>query len=150
MAAHREGRLHRACSVFVFDTAGSLLLQQRAPEKYHSAGLWSNTCCTHPAPGESPEEAAHRRLDEEMGFDCQLRWAFGFVYRVPLDHELTEHEYDHVFVGHARSEPQPDAREVSAWRWADATTIQREMREHPETYTEWFKLAFPRVLATQA
>src|SRR5919205_4313288 len=107
LQAHVEGALHRAVSVFVFDGGGRLLLQKRAPTKYHSAGLWSNTACGHPRPGESTLAAARRRLREEMGFDCELREAFQFLYRAELDGELVEHEYDHVFVGVHDRDPAP-------------------------------------------
>src|SRR2546423_9920022 len=111
LETHREGRLHRAFSIFIFDGAGRLLLQKRAPTKYHSGGLWSNTACGHPRPGEETVAAAHRRLREEMGFDCELRAAFGFLYRAELRERLIEHEYDHVFVGEFRGAPAPDVAE---------------------------------------
>jgi isopentenyl-diphosphate delta-isomerase len=107
--------MHRAFSVFVFDSRGRLLMQKRAREKYHSGGLWSNTCCGHPRPGEATEAAALRRLGEEMRFGCELRRSFGFVYRVELDHRLVEHEFDHVFVGEFDGEPAPDSSEVEEW-----------------------------------
>ena len=141
MQTHREGALHRAFSVFVFDGAGRLLLQKRAAGKYHSGGLWSNTACGHPRPGEATEAAARRRLREEMGFDCELRAAFGFVYRAELDGALVEHEYDHVFVGTFEGEPAPDPAEVEDWRWVGAAELRRELREEPERYSSWFKLA---------
>jgi len=103
MSAHREGVLHRAFSVFVFDRSGRLLLQRRALDKYHSGGLWSNTCCSHPGPGERPIDAAHRRLEEEMGFDCPLTGGYAFTYRVDVGNGLVEHEFDHVFVGQCQS-----------------------------------------------
>ncbi len=142
--AHREGLRHRAFSVFVFDGGGRLLLQQRSMLKYHSGGLWSNTCCSHPRPGESVPAAAHRRLREEMGFDCPLRSAFSFVYKAAFDNGLIEHEYDHVLVGRFDGDPAPDAREVLAWRAASIDSIRREMAARPESYAVWFRLAVER------
>lgn len=141
MEAHRRGILHRAFSVFVFDENERLLLQRRARRKYHSGGLWSNTCCSHPQVGESLGEAAHRRLREEMGFDCPLETVYGFVYRATLEGGLVEHEYDHVLVGRFRGVPTPDGREVEEWRWATVAAVQSECIEDPSAYTAWFKLA---------
>lgn len=144
--AHREGKLHRAFSVFVFDPRGRLLLQRRARTKYHSAGLWTNTCCSHPRPGESVDAAARRRLREEMGMECELRGAFPFVYRAELDRGMTEHEYDHVLVGESDRDPAPDPDEVDAWAWVDADAVRREVAERPERFTHWFRLALPELL----
>lgn len=141
MAAHRKGLLHRAFSVFVFDDAGRMLLQQRAPGKYHSGGLWSNTCCSHPRPGESVLDAARRRLREEMGFDCPLEAAFGFIYRTDLDHGLTEHEYDHVVIGRYNGEPVPNPDEVGGWQWMSLEDVRGAVADRPETFTVWFRIA---------
>ena len=141
MSAHAEGRLHRAFSVFVFDGAGRLLLQRRARTKYHSGGLWSNTACGHPRPLETTQEAARRRLREEMGFDCELTEAFGFVYRAELDNDLVEHEYDHVFVGTFEGDPAPDASEVEAWRRVSLEELRVELRERPREFTYWLREA---------
>src|SRR5215207_2015722 len=142
MEVHRAGALHRAFSVFIFDGAGRLLLQKRARGKYHSGGLWSNTACGHPRPGETTRAAARRRLREEMGFDCELREAFEFVYRAELDGALVEHEYDHVFVGtHAGEDPAPDDSEVEDWRWVSMEELRRCLREEPERYSYWLKAA---------
>ncbi len=142
LRAHREGALHRAFSVFVFDRRGRLLLQKRAATKYHSAGLWSNTACGHPRPGEATATAARRRLREEMGFDCELREAFVFLYRAEVDDALVEHEYDHVFIGvYAGGEPAPDPAEVADWRWVSAGELRRALRQEPWRYTRWLKLA---------
>lgn len=143
--AHERGLLHRAFSVFVFDPNGEWLLQRRAAGKYHSGGLWSNTCCSHPRPGEAIEDAAHRRLREEMGFDCPLEPAFSFLYRAPLDGGMIEHELDHVFVGVHSGNPDPDPAEVGAWRWATGDTIRRELARAPHTFTYWFALAFEKL-----
>jgi isopentenyl-diphosphate Delta-isomerase len=141
LRAHRAGALHRAFSVFVFDAGGRLLLQRRAREKYHSGGLWSNTACGHPRPGEATEAAARRRLREEMGFECELRRAFDFVYRAELGGGLVEHEYDEVFVGEFAGEPAPDPSEVEAWRWVSMSELRRDLREEPARYTFWLKVA---------
>ncbi len=143
LAVHRDGRLHRAVSVFVFDDAGRWLLQRRAGGKYHSAGLWSNTACTHPRPGELPEAAAARRLGEEMGIACLLRPAFSFLYRAELHggpEPLVEHEFDHVFVGRFEGAPAPAPVEVSGWRWAEAEAVQAAVARAPERFTPWFRL----------
>jgi len=137
LAAHRKGLLHRAFSVFVFDRAGRLILQRRAAGKYHSAGLWSNTCCGHPRPGEPLERAAKRRLKEEMGFECPLEHVFSFVYRAPLDHGLTEHELDHVFIGRFDGAPRPDRDEVSEWRAADLAELLTDLDNNPARYSVW-------------
>jgi isopentenyl-diphosphate Delta-isomerase len=141
LQAHLEGRLHRAISVFVFNDRGEMLLQRRAESKYHSGGLWSNTCCSHPRPGEETIAAADRRLREEMGFQTPLEAAFTFLYRAELEAGLVENELDHVFVGTTDAEPMPDPREVDAWRWIDPTDLRRELAEHPETFTAWFPIA---------
>jgi isopentenyl-diphosphate delta-isomerase len=141
MEVHRAGALHRAFSVFVFDGRGRLLMQKRAADKYHSAGLWSNTACGHPRPGEATGEAAHRRLYEEMGFDCELRAAFQFLYRAELDGALVEHEYDHVFVGTYGGDPAPDPSEVEEWRWVTMGELLRGLSEKPQLYSRWLKLA---------
>jgi isopentenyl-diphosphate delta-isomerase len=141
LRAHREGSLHRAFSVFIFDRAGRLLLQKRARGKYHSGGLWSNTACGHPRPGVETRAAARRRLREEMGFDCELREAFEFLYRAELDGALVEHEYDHVFVGTHEGDPAPDPSEVEEWRWVSMGELLRGLSERPELYSRWLKLA---------
>jgi len=146
LRAHVDGTLHRAFSVFVFNSDGNLLLQQRHPGKYHSGGLWSNTCCSHPRPGEAVEAAAQRRLQEEMGFDCGLERLFGFVYKTQLDHDLYEHEYDHVFVGRYDGAPIPNDVEVSGWRWVRPEVLRSSVAEDPRRYTYWFRLALDRVL----
>ena len=145
MDAHRSGGLHRAFSVFVFDSAGNVLLQKRARDKYHSGGLWSNTCCSHPRPGETIVEAARRRLFEEMGFTCELREVFSFVYRAEVGNDLVEHEYDHVLVGTFDGQPSPDAREVEDWRWCAMDELRKDLAGNPANYTRWLTLAFERV-----
>lgn len=142
LSVHRDGRLHRAVSVFLFDSSGRWLLQRRADGKYHSPGQWSNAACTHPRPGEAPVDAASRRLAEEMGVRCALRPAFSRVYRAELTgpHQLVEHELDHVFVGAYEGTPAPAAVEVSDWRWADEVDLRRHLSDAPEHYTPWFHI----------
>ena len=147
MAAHRNGILHRAFSIFVFGEADRLLLQRRARGKYHSGGLWSNTCCSHPRSGEALLDAAHRRLREEMGFDCPLDRVFGFVYRAALDSDLVEHEYDHVIAGRFQGDPAPDIREVDGWKWEGVPAIRSQLAERPHAFTAWFQLALDGLLA---
>jgi isopentenyl-diphosphate delta-isomerase len=139
-AAHRAGALHRAFSVFVFDARGRLLLQQRAAAKYHSGGLWSNTACGHPRPGEATATAARRRLREEMNFECELREAFNFIYRAGVGGALVEHEFDHVFVGEYADDPAPDVAEVESWKWIALDDLRRDLAREPQLYSAWLKL----------
>ena len=142
MPAHESGKLHRAFSIFVFSADGRVLLQQRAFSKYHSGGLWTNTCCSHPRPGETVSTAAHRRLSEEMGFDCELTLSFSFIYRAELDKGLTEHEFDHVLTGTFDGEPHINTYEAAAWRWAEPGEVDRDLVERPAQYTVWFRIAW--------
>lgn len=144
--AHEKGILHRAFSIFIFNDKGELLLQQRAQDKYHSGGLWTNTCCSHPQPGEDILESAHIRLQEEMGFDCNLKEIFQFTYRAELDHGLTEHELDHVFVGRFNGRPVINQEEASAYRWIGLKELKQDLQVREEAYTEWFKIAIVKVL----
>jgi len=137
--AHRKGLLHRAISVFLFNSNGQWILQQRASNKYHSNSLWSNTCCTHPFPGESTLEAAHRRLSEEMGLNCDLKPVFQFVYKEQLDNELTEHELDHVFIGFSDKEPVINPMEVMDYCYKNFSDLQQDIKINPEKYTIWFR-----------
>jgi len=143
MAAHRQAVLHRAFSVFIFNSSGEMLLQQRAREKYHSAGLWTNACCSHPRPGEDTREAAIRRLREELGFTTDLLKLFEFTYRTAYDNGLTEFEFDHVFVGTYDQEISPDRTEVSDYRYQSLPGIEADLASAPATFTSWFQLAFP-------
>lgn len=149
LRAHREGKLHRAFSVFVLNTAGELLLQRRAVDKYHSGGLWSNTCCSHPRPGENTVAAAHRRLREELGFDCPLRPLYRFIYRAELDGGMIEHECDYVLVGQYDGDPVPDPVEVSDWSWATPAAIALALETEPAHFTFWFRLAFGRFMESR-
>jgi len=139
LEAHRSGELHRAFSVLLFNRRGELLLQRRALGKYHSGGLWTNTCCGHPRPGEITTAAARRRLGEEMGIDCELVPLFSFIYRADLDGGLTEHELDHVLVGRWDADPLPDPEEAEDWRWVPFETLRSEVEARPELFTFWFR-----------
>ena len=150
MEAHQKGLLHRAFSVFIINSQGEMLLQQRALNKYHSGGLWTNTCCSHPLPGEDILTAAHRRLAEEMGFDCALREIFSFTYRASLDNGLTEHEFDHVLLGVYDGAITPDAEEVAAYRSLPVDAVARLLRDEPDAFTHWFHIAFPKIAAFMA
>jgi isopentenyl-diphosphate delta-isomerase len=142
----KDAPLHRAFSIFVFNSQGKLLLQQRAQGKYHFAGLWTNTCCSHPTKGKTLEEAAHRRLQMEFGFDTELTEMLSFIYRAydPIS-GLTEHEFDHVLVGRFDGEPMPNSEEIDSWKWVDLADVKRELERNPALYTPWFKIAMERM-----
>lgn len=147
MDAHKgDGKLHRAFSVFIFNSKGQMMLQKRAVGKYHSGSLWTNTCCGHPRPGESNESAAKRRLQEEMGFQIELTEKFSFIYHVALDKGLSEHEYLHVFIGNYENAPNPDPEEVEDWKWVEIEDLKRDIEANPEKYTKWFPLSLPRII----
>lgn len=146
MAAHRSGTLHRAFSVFIFNSKGQLLLQQRALDKYHSGGLWTNTCCSHPRLGERTSDAAYRRLREEMGMECELTELFQFSYRHEFENGLIENEYDHVFMGISDELPLPNPDEVGDFRYIDTDLLLFELLEQPNKYTPWFKICLEQVL----
>jgi len=141
--AHKEGKLHRAFSIFIFNAQGELLLQKRAQSKYHCGGLWSNTCCGHPKPNEPLEHAIHRRLKEEMGIDGELRKAFQMMYKVPFDNGLTENEFLHVFVGTIDKQPVINKDEADDFKWMRLEDLKRDIKENSEAYTYWFKKALP-------
>lgn len=142
MEAHRKGLLHRAFSVFIFNSMGDLLLQQRADDKYHSGGLWTNACCSHPSPGESTRSAAVRRLREEMGFAVPLEEVFSFIYRANFSNGLTEHEFDHVFVGTYDGVVEPDAKEVKSFAFRSPEETDRMIEDNPSMFTTWFVIAW--------
>ena len=146
MEAHEKAVLHRAFSVFIFNSEGKLMLQQRAQHKYHSPGLWTNTVCSHPREGEKTDTAAHRRIVEEMGFDCSFSEAFSFVYRADVGQGLIEHEFDHVFIGSSNTKPTINADEVASWKYVDLQWLEEDIKENPQEYTEWFKIALAEVL----
>jgi isopentenyl-diphosphate Delta-isomerase len=145
MEAHRKGLLHRAFSVFVFNRKGEMLLQQRAMNKYHSGGLWTNACCSHPALGESTDTAVHRRLVEEMGFDTPAHKLFDFVYKADFENGLTEYEFDHVYSGEYDGEIRCNPDEVMDYCFKPMHAIAESLQTRPGLYTAWFQLAFPKI-----
>lgn len=145
LAVHQSGVLHRAFSVFIFNQKGEILLQRRSDEKYHSAGLWSNTCCSHPLKGESVNDAVPRRMKEEMGMQCNTQFQFSFIYKAALENGLTEHELDHVYFGESDDVPVPDPSEVKDWKYLHPEILKEEMIFHPHKYSAWLKICFPRV-----
>jgi len=145
LEAHRKGLLHRAFSVFIFNSSQQLLLQKRALNKYHSAGLWTNTCCSHPRPEEEIIPAAQRRLWEEMAIKCTLVPVFTFIYKAHFDNGLIEHEYDHVFIGKTDNIPKINKEEADEWKYMALKDIKEDIIINPANYTEWFKLSYDRV-----
>lgn len=145
LKVHQEGKLHRCFSIFVFNSYGQMLIQKRAKTKYHSGGLWTNTCCSHPGKGEALESAAHRRLKEEMGFDCDIKEAFSFIYKAKLDHELFEHEYDHVFIGKFNREPVLNSEEADDYKCVYLNDLKKNIKRCPDDYTIWFKIAMEKI-----
>jgi len=144
MEAHEKALLHRAFSVFIFNEQNELMLQQRALDKYHSPGLWTNTCCSHQRDGESNIQAGKRRLQEEMGFVVDLQESISFIYKAPFDNGLTEHEFDHVLLGKFNDAPEVNPEEVASWKWMSLNAIKEDMTVHPELYTAWFKIIFSK------
>ncbi|MGR7812127.1 isopentenyl-diphosphate Delta-isomerase [Lacinutrix undariae] len=144
MEAHEKALLHRAFSVFVFNDKNELMLQQRAAHKYHSPLLWTNTCCSHQREGESNIEAGKRRLMEEMGFVTDLKETISFIYKAPFDNGLTEHEFDHIMLGHFNENPNINPDEVEAWKWMDLEAVKTDIERQPELYTAWFKIIFEK------
>jgi len=140
MEAHRTGSLHRAFSVLLFNSRGEMLLQKRAQTKYHSSGLWTNTCCSHPRPGESLEEATRRKLRQEMGIEANPRFAFKFQYKAPLDNQLIEYEIDHVFIGQFDGEPVLNEHEAEDWKFVDLHSLKQQIHTEPQQFTPWFRL----------
>ena len=141
-AAHVNPHLHRAFSIFIFNSKGELLMQQRALSKYHSPGLWTNTCCSHPRDGETLTEATSRRLMEEMGMTCEMHEVYTFIYKAPVGKGLTEHEFDHVWIGRSDETPQINREEVESWKYMSLSDLKVDIQLHPELYTEWFKITF--------
>lgn len=147
LKAHQNGaKLHRAISIFVFNSNGETMLQRRAMGKYHTPGRWSNTCCSHPMPGEDVADAAHRRLSEEMGFDCEMHEAFSFIYRAEVENGLTEHEYDHVFFGTFEGEPRLNPDEVMDYKWMGLDALKSEIEKKPKEFTPWLMIVLDRVI----
>ncbi|MDA0197078.1 MAG: isopentenyl-diphosphate Delta-isomerase [Bacteroidetes bacterium] len=142
---HQLGLLHRAFSVFIFNSKGELLLQQRADNKYHSAGLWTNTCCSHPRFGEETADAVERRLNEEMGLSCKTNFAFNFTYKTKFENGLTEHELDHVYFGITDNLPIPEKSEVRDWKYMSLQDLELDIIQKAQIYTEWMKICLPQV-----
>ncbi|HET6245626.1 MAG: isopentenyl-diphosphate Delta-isomerase [Bacteroidetes bacterium] len=146
LSAHQSGALHRAFSIFVFNSKGELLLQQRADEKYHSAGLWSNTCCSHPCHGEEMKEVIQRRLNEEMGMGCSLEFKFSFIYKIQFENGLIEHEFDHVYFGKSDALPKPDLSEAKAYKYISLQKLKEEIESNPEHFSAWLKICLEKVI----
>ena len=143
---HQLGLLHRAFSVFIFNSNGQLLLQQRSDDKYHSGGLWTNTCCSHPRFREDLNDAIERRLIEEMGIKCKTSFEFSFLYKAEFENGLKEHEYDHVYFGVCDEIPVPEKTEVKNWKYIDLNSLEESLKNHPEKYTAWLKICFDKIL----
>lgn len=147
LEAHKDGgKLHRCFSIFVFNDEGELLIQKRAENKYHCPGMWANTCCSHQEPGENTLDAAHRRLQEEMGFDCSLEEIFVFQYKAEFDNGLTEKEIDHVLLGRYNDDPDPNPEEVGDWKWIKPGELLIDIERNPEKYTKWLRISIEEVL----
>ena len=145
LEVHKQGLLHRAFSIFIFNGKGEMLLQQRAFTKYHSGGLWTNACCSHPMPGEKTMDAANRRLMEELGFETTIEKIFDFTYKAEFDNGLTEHEFDHVFAGEYEGELDINPAEVNDFVYKEVSAIKNEIQTEPQKFTAWFHIAFPKI-----
>jgi len=151
LKAHQNGgKLHRAFSVFIFNSKGETMLQQRAMSKYHTPGKWTNACCSHPMPGETTIAAAHRRLKEEMGFDCDMEEKFSFVYKAEVGNGLTEHEYDHVIFGKYDGKPKLNKQEAMAYKWISLTKLKEELQRNPEDFTPWLRIVVDKVILARS
>lgn len=144
LEAHQKAVLHRAFSVFILNSKGELMLQQRAKHKYHSPGLWTNTCCSHQRQGETNIQAGMRRLQEEMGFTTDLKEIISFIYKAPFDNGLTEHEFDHVLIGYYEDSPIINHDEVADWKWMPLEDVKNDIDTYPELYTVWFVIIFTK------
>lgn len=145
MEAHKTGALHRAFSVLVFNSDGYLLLQRRAASKYHSGGLWTNTCCSHPSPGQSTMDSALMRLKQEMGISADLNYHSCFTYQANLDYGLQEHEFDHVYIGRSDQKPIPNPDEVQEYKYLSPENVSQEILHNPQAYSEWFKIIWAKI-----
>lgn len=145
LEAHKKACLHRALSVFIFNSKGEMLLQKRASHKYHSPSLWTNTCCSHPYPKEDSASAASRRLMQEMGLTAELSFVYKFIYKADFENGLTEYEYDNVFTGISDESPTLNPEEACEWKYITKEALLTDIEAHPEQYTEWFKLCIPRI-----
>lgn len=146
LQAHQEGKLHRAFSIFIFNDKNELLVQQRALSKYHSAGLWTNTCCSHPRPNETIKDSANRRLYEEMGLSCELQIKTNFIYKTAFDNGLTEHEFDYILIGYTNQNPLINKEEVENYKWQLVSEIKNDIIVNPDNYSFWFKIALEKVI----
>jgi len=149
LKAHREGKLHRCFSIFIFNKNRELLIQRRAKTKYHSGGLWSNTCCSHPLPGKNLVKEAQRRLKEEMGIKSNLKEIFSFIYKSKVKAKrgyLIEHEFDHVFVGKFNGNPKPDSAEAEDWKWVTLKELKKDVKKNPKKYSEWFRIILNKLI----
>ncbi|MBN8833847.1 MAG: isopentenyl-diphosphate delta-isomerase [Niastella sp. SCN 39-18] len=146
MQAHRDGKLHRAFSVFIFNLKGEMLIHQRANHKYHGAGLWTNACCSHPQWNERVKESAKERLQFEMGMSCDLEHLFSFIYKATVENGLMEYEYDHVFVGYTNAEPVPNILEVQNYKWIAPEELLKQVAAQPQDFTYWFRVALEKVM----
>lgn len=147
MEAHEKGILHRAFSIFIFNSKGEMLIHQRANKKYHGGGLWTNACCSHPQWDEDIKESAEQRLQFEMGLQCNLKKVFAFIYHTPVENDLIEHEYDHVLVGYTDLLPIPNADEVENYQWIERSDLLKKVADQPDLFTYWFRMALPRIIA---
>ena len=148
--AHQKGLLHRAFSVFIFNSKGEMLIHRRALGKYHSPGLWTNTCCSHPRPNETVLDAANRRLDEEMGMGESLSEVISFIYHHKFDNGLVEHEFDHILTGISDALPSINEDEVDSYKYIEIEELEQSMKQNPDDYSIWFKLAYPKLKAIQS
>lgn len=146
MRAHREAKLHRAFSVFLLNDDGEVLLQQRALDKYHCGGMWTNACCSHPRAGETLQAAVDRRLQEEMGIACDTNWVYSFIYKADVGEGLFEHEFDHVFFGRFSGTPKPNKNEVANWAYVSLDELKQDVKNNPTKYTPWFKIILAEVV----
>jgi isopentenyl-diphosphate Delta-isomerase len=149
MEAHKKGLLHRAFSILIFSSKGELLLQKRSIRKYHSGGLWTNTCCSHPTLDESMACTARKRLKFEMGIDLESQFAFKFIYRSELDKDLIEHEFDYVFTGIFNGTPLINLDEVEDWKFMDIQSLRGDLKNNPASYTAWFRLIMNQIELTK-
>jgi len=149
LKAHREGKLHRAFSIFVFNSKGELLIQRRVKEKYHSGGLWANTACSHPKPNESYSCAVHRRLKEEMGFECKLKKLFCFFYKAKFENGLIENEHDCVFIGKFDGKIKPNKKEVMNYKWISMEELKKDAKKNPSKYAIWLRIALRKMKISQ-
>ncbi len=146
MEAHEKGVLHRAFSIFIFNSKNEILIHQRAGDKYHGAYLWTNACCSHPQLNEDVKNSAIQRLQFEMGLQCSIHFLFSFIYKTVVENNLIEHEYDYVFIGYSDKDPEPNPTEVKAYKWLSINDLKIDIVNQPQLYTYWFKMALPKVL----